>query len=97
MTIHPIPTESEKKACPTAVNIVSGENASLKSGDKRNLYPAAAFGINATRMAIIIRMINNAGIITFEAFSIPLTTPRMMMRCVSKMNIMVYIAWRGDA
>ena len=95
--MQPMPTESEKNACPMAVNMVCGANASRKSGLRKNQYPSAASGMNATRMAMTMRIMNSAGIITLAAFSMPFSTPRMMIMCVSSMNMTVYIACRGDA
>ena len=97
VTMQPMPTESEKKACPIAVNMVFGANASLKSGFRKKRYPSAAPGMNATRTAMTMRIMKSAGIITLAAFSIPFSTPRMMIMCVSSMNMTVYIACRGDA
>lgn len=95
--MHPIPTESEKNACPIAIIMVSGLKASAKSHERKNWYPAAAPGMKATRTAITSNNTNKAGIITLEAFSIPFSTPRATMKCVSNINAIQYHKGRYDS
>ena len=62
-----------------AMTQVSTFNKSLQSGAKRNLYPSAAPGRKATRMASIANNTKKEGIRTLLIFSIPLVAPNIRM------------------
>ena len=61
----------------------------LKSGLSRNSSPCEAPGSITEHMANRMRMMNSAGIITLENFSIPLFTPRITMTWVTTMKAII--------
>ena len=75
VTIMPIPTDSEKKACPRAATSVSPLMASGRISN-RYLTPSQAPGSVTARNTIAIRSKNKHGIRNLLNFSIPLETPR---------------------
>ena len=85
MQRHPIPRLSEKNACPIAPKKTLPSTL-LKSGFSRNSIPALAPGSDTEQMASTTSRINSMGIIILADFSIPFSTPFMMMKCVANKN-----------
>jgi hypothetical protein len=75
----PIPTESEKKACPNAALQRTGSARAEKSGLKRYIIPSANPERVVPIRTRIISMMKQKGIRTFEILSIPFRTPRETM------------------
>lgn len=86
----PIPTLVEKKACPMA-RITTLGVIFEKSGWNRNFIPSSNPGKNIERMPKIISMRNSTGIMILAAFSIPLFTPRIMMKWLMNINKNIHI------
>ncbi len=70
----PVPTASEKRLCPNAINTPWAVRLE-KSGLNRNEAAALASPTLQAYPARPSNSMNKAGIITFEAASIPLRTP----------------------
>ena len=81
-----MPMLNEKNACPSAPRNSSLVTL-LKSGLNRYSTPAHAFGSMQDATTSTISSTNSAGIIIFEAFSMPSFTPLMMIRCVTIRNV----------
>lgn len=90
VSIVPQPILKEKNACPRAFINVSPVIFE-KSGLKRKEIPSDAPGNVTERIAIIIIIKNNTGIIIFENFSIPFLIPPSITPPVSSKNINMYI------
>ena len=75
----PIPTESEKKACPTAATSISVWKAE-KSICSMKRTPSIAPGKVTERIAVAISKRKRAGIKTLLIFSIPSATPFKIMK-----------------
>ena len=80
-----VPRLNEKKACPRASRSTFGVTL-VKSGFSRNSIPLDAPGNEQEDMTIISNKIKSSGINSFEAFSMPLRTPRTMMKWVIRIN-----------
>ena len=87
----PLPvTDSEKNAWPIAQIQVMGFFSMVQSGVNMNLYPSAAPGRNDTRMARMIKMTKNTGIMILLLFSM-LFAPSNKVRSVATTTI----TWKG--
>ena len=80
-----MPILNEKNACPIALKTTE-EFILLKSGLNRNFKPSNAPSNVTERIPKTIRIKNNNGIMTFEARSIPFSTPQMIIICVMAIN-----------
>src|SRR3712207_7555083 len=74
-----MPRLNEKKACPIALRKVVPVTLP-KSGFNRNSMPEPAPGSEIEQPTKIRMMMNKAGIIIFEDFSMPFSTPFAMMK-----------------
>ena len=78
----PLPSDSEKNACPNAARKVWPSTAD-QSGLNRYATPASPPGRVSERMAMPIMMTKSTGIMTFEKLSMPFLTPDTTMPAVT--------------
>ncbi|MNJ52845.1 hypothetical protein D3C77_482020 [compost metagenome] len=91
MSRIPIPSDSEKKACPSATNADSGVSWE-KSGLRKKDTPASAPGSVTARIIKTISRMTRLGISILLNFSIPpdiprITTPPVMTRATNCQKI----------
>ena len=82
-SIMPMPTLSEKRACPSAARIPSPVSLE-KSGEKRYSTPFTAPGSVRLRTQSTRIRTTSTGISTFDTFSIPFCTPPRTMNSPSR-------------
>ena len=88
----PMPSDSEKNACPSALSRVPGVTT-LQSGCRKKLTPAAASGRLRDLTQKTASSRKSRGIRMFESRSIPFCTPHMRMPVLTA--IMMNVAHSG--
>ena len=78
----PLPSDSEKKACPSAARKVLPVTSD-QSGLNMYSTPAPPPGSVSERMAIPVMMTKSTGIMIFEKLSMPFLTPETTMPAVT--------------
>ena len=88
-----MPMLIEKKVCPIALSTTE-EVILLKSGSRKKASPSSIPGRVTERIHKAMRMKNSAGIITFDARSMPFSTPEAMMKWVRATKTTVHTMGR---